>query len=292
LFVRIKTWKAPRLMNEMFFNQFFQPRSLAMPNLRLRLRLRLSILVLPVFLWGCVLPPALKPAPPGVVATTNASADLHMKSVVQPQNGRQMLIGVYGCHDSTGQKKVTRIGAADFSSAVLQDCGPLLSAALRGFPQHYRVLERGRIDDMLKERQLAQAMFGDQSRNLLGNLLISDVLMLGQIVSYDRTTTQGTGGFAVNAIGMAFEHVSDTLTFSLRAVSTKTGEILSDVLVKKSVESLQANGHVLKIIGVNTGSLEYGAASNEPAGIALQQAVEFAVVSITQKGIDVGWWVD
>ncbi|MBM4131968.1 hypothetical protein FJ250_13240 [bacterium] len=235
-----------------------------------------------------VRPPAVIEAAPALAAGPNEPEP----AVAPPQNGRNLIVGVYNCFDSTGQRKVTKAGQADFSNVVLQDCGPFLSAALRSFPQHYRVIERGRLDDVLKERQLAQAMYGEQTRTLIGNLLIADVLMLGQIVSYDRTVAQSAGGIAINAVGGSVEQVSDTLTFNLRAVSTKSGEVLNEVLVTKTVESLQANGHVLKIIGLDVTSLEFGAASNEPAGIALQQAVYLAVRTLTGKGSAAGWWVD
>ena len=229
---------------------------------------------------------------PSVIDTPTIQATPGEVPIAAPKNGRKLVVGVYPCQDTSGQKKVTRTGSADFSSAVLQDCTPFLSTSIRSYPKHYRVLERGRLDDVIRERALAQAMLGDKTRDLLGSMLIADVLILGQIVSYDRTTTQSTGGVAINAIGGAKEMVADTLTFSLRAVSTKSGEVLSDVLVRKSVESIQANGHILKIIGLDAYSLEYGGAFNEPTAVALQQAIQLAVQSLTKKGTDAGWWVD
>lgn len=206
-----------------------------------------------------------------------------------PKDGRVLNVGIYNCYDSTGQKRKSVPGVTDFSSAVPQDCTPFLMSALHALP-HYRVLERSRVDDILKERQLAAVMLGEKSRTALGSMVIADVLLLGQIVSYDRTTSQSAGGLAINAVGVAREKVADTFTFSLRAVSTKSGEVLGEVLVQKTVESVQSNGHILKIIGVDTHSIELGVASNEPAGLALQQAIRLAVLSLTRKGMQSGWW--
>jgi curli production assembly/transport component CsgG len=245
------------------------------------------ILMCAASLAGCAAV-AVDPAPPQVVQalpTARSSEAL----IPQPANGHAMNVGIYGCIDSTGQKRKGPPGVADFSSAVPQDCAPFLMAAMRALP-HYRVLERARVDDILKERQLATVMLGEKTRSLLGNMLIADVLMLGQIVSYDRTVSQVAGGIAVNAVGLAHQRVSDSFTFSLRVVSTKSGEVLNEVLVQKSVESLQLNGHVLRIIGVDTASAEAGSTANEPSGIALQQAVQLAVRTITEKGMDAGWW--
>lgn len=252
----------------------------------------IAALLISILFSGCA---ALLPGPTGkapVVMDTPVVMAIPNETIAPPKNGRKLIVGVYGCNDSTGQRKVTKSGNADMSSVVPQDCTPILTALLRGHPQHYRVLERGRIDNILKERQLAQAMYGDQTRSMIGNMLVADVLILGQIISYDRTSTQSAGGIAVNAIGAGYESISDTLTFSLDAISTKSGEILNGVLVKKTVESLQANGHILKIIGIDTGSIELGTAFNEPVGIALQQAVELAVQTLTRKGMEAGWWTD
>lgn len=246
-------------------------------------------------LTGCAFLPDYKFPPPTVVdspITPLSLAALGTLPVADPENGRKLVIGTYLCQDTTGQRKVTKSGQADFSSAVLQDCTPLLSSAFRSYSKHYRVLERGRLDEVIKERAVAQSIYGEQTRSLIGSLLIADVLMFGQIVSYDRTTSQSTGGLAINAIGGAHEMVSDTMTFSLRAVSTKSGEILSDVLVKKTVESIQANGHILKIIGIDLYSAELGGASNEPVGLALYQAVQLSVEVLTQKGMVSGWWTN
>ncbi len=245
-----------------------------------------------LLLTGCALLPPLIVSPPSVVDTPSIPAAPGEAPIAAPQNGRKLIVGVPACQDTSGQRKVTKIGAADFSSAVLQDCTPFLSMSIRSYSQHFRVLERGRLDDILKERTLAQSMYGEKTRDLLGSMLIADVLLLGQIVSYDRTTTQVAGGLAINAIGVAHEMVSDTLTFSLRAVSTKSGEVLSDVLVKKTVESIQANGHVLKINGIDVYSLELGGAYNEPTAMALQQAIQLAVQTLTKNGMNSGWWKD
>ena len=117
------------------------------------------------------------------------------------------------------------------------------------------------------------------------------------ITGFIRNASTGSGNTTTlvqngdgNSIALAIG--ADTMTFSLRAVSTKSGEILSDVLVKKTVESIQANGHILKIIGIDLYSAELGGASNEPVGLALYQAVQLSVEVLTQKGMVSGWWTN
>lgn len=200
-------------------------------------------------------------------------------------------IGIYNCFDTTGQKRKGEGGGSDFSSAVPQDCAPFLIASFRELP-YYRVLERSRIDDIIKERQLAVSMHGDLGKKILGTMHIADAVMMGQIISYDRTSSQAAGGAALSAIGASREYVADTFTFSLRAVSTKTGEFIDDVLVKKTVVSVQVNGHVLRLIGTDMASIEYGTAVNETVGIALQESIDLAVRTLTEQGIKKGWLIN
>ncbi len=198
-------------------------------------------------------------------------------------------IGIYHCVDTTGQKRTGGVG--ELSSAVPQDCAPFLIASFRGLP-FYRVLERSRIDDVLRERQLATIMHGDVGTQILGVLHIADAVIMGQVLSYDRTATQAAGGLALSAIGAAGEFVSDSFTFSLRMVSTKTGEVIDEVIVKKSVTSVQLDGHVLRLITPNMASVEYGMAQNETVGIALQEAADLAVRTLTEQGITKGWLIN
>ncbi len=227
--------------------------------------------------------------PPSIVDTPV----LHGKSreallTQRPPNHIPYNIGIYNCIDTSGQKRKGTGGGSDFSSAVPQDCAPFLMSSFRdiGF---YRILERSRIDDVLKERQLATVMHGELGKKILGAMHIADAIMMGQILSYDRAVTQNAGGIALSALGGTRQYVSDSFTFSLRAISTKTGELIDDVLVKKTITSVQVDGHILRVVGVEMASLEYGATENESIGIALQETVDLAVRTLTDQGLKKGW---
>jgi len=247
-------------------------------------------LALTSLLTGCsVLFPI--PTPPEMLQPPLEHTKTRESLIAQrPANHVPYNIGIYNCFDSTGQKR-KGLGGSDFSSAVPQDCAPFLISSFRSVP-FYRVLERSRVDDIIKERQLATAMHGELGKKILGSMHIADAVMMGQIISYDRSSSQAAGGLALSAIGASREYVFDTFTFSLRAVSTRTGELIDEVLVKKTVTSLQVDGHVLRLIGTNMASLEYGMAENETVGIALQEAVDLAVRTLTEQGIKKGWLID
>ena len=233
-----------------------------------------------------------QPTPPEMLSLPVASNPSRAVLIARrPANHVPYNIGIYNCFDTTGQKRKGANGGSDFSSAVPQDCAPFLISSFRELP-YYRVLERSRIDDVIKERQLATAMHGELGKKILGAMHIADAVMMGQIISYDRTSSQSAGGVAISALGGSREFVSDTFTFSLRAVSTRTGEFIDEVLVKKTVTSLQVDGHVLRLIGTDMASVEYGMAENETVGIALQEAVDLAVRTLTEQGIKKGWLID
>ena len=251
-------------------------------------------LLLSLFVGGLAGCAALlpSPTPPEMLTVPVVSTQSRAKLLAQrPPDHVPYNIGIYNCFDTTGQKRKGAGGGSDFSSAVPQDCAPFLISSFRVLP-FYRVLERSRIDDVIKERQLATAMHGELGKKILGAMHIADAIMMGQIISYDRTSSQSAGGVALSAIGATREYVSDTFTFSLRAVSTKTGEFIDEVLVKKTVTSLQVDGHVLRLIGTDMASVEYGMAENETVGIALQEAIDLAVRTLTEQGIKKGWLIN
>jgi curli production assembly/transport component CsgG len=76
-------------------------------------------------------------------------------------------------------------------------------------------------------------------------------------------------------------------------VSVVTGEVLIEVLVTKSIYSYGQSQDVFKFIeaGTELVELEGGNTENEGVTLALQRAVETAVVEIVQKGYDKGFWV-
>ena len=84
----------------------------------------------------------------------------------------------------------------------------------------------------------------------------------------------------------------DNITVALRMVSIATGEVLIDVLVSKQVFSYGQSQDVFKFIeaGTELVEIEMGDAENEPTTLALQRAIEEAVLQIVKIGYDKGFW--
>jgi len=246
-------------------------------------------------LAGCVTAPV---HPPEVVSQPEI--------VLPPAPPRALTVGVYSCVDTSGQRRPTRL-PQELSTAVPMDCTPYLIDAVRSVPRGYVYLvERQHVDELLRERQLAtlalntppettvpaaglEALPPPPARRLI-TLRVAEILLIGQVVAYDRATRQAAGGLAVNGTGGSGEYVTDLVTFSLRAVAVQTGEILAQTTVSKSVTSLSIGGHISKIYDTSTVEFEIGGAGNEPVGLALSAAVRSALIALINQGLRDGWW--
>ena len=124
----------------------------------------------------------------------------------------------------------------------------------------------------------------------LNMLRVAEVLLIGQVVAYDRQTRQISAGLALAGIGATGTMVTDLVTFSLRAVAVQTGEVLGQTSVTKSVTSLKADVHRTKILSTTILDVEFGGAGNEPVGLALRAAVRASLGQLINKGIEDGWW--
>jgi curli biogenesis system outer membrane secretion channel CsgG len=124
----------------------------------------------------------------------------------------------------------------------------------------------------------------------LSTLRVAEVLLIGQVVAYDRQTRQISGGLALAGIGGTGTVVTDLVTFSLRAVAVQTGEILGQSSVTKSITSQTIGGHVTKVWPTTILDLEIGDGVNEPVGLALREAIRRSLTVLVSRGVHDGWW--
>jgi len=124
----------------------------------------------------------------------------------------------------------------------------------------------------------------------LSTLRVAEVLLIGQVVAYDRQTRQMSGGLALAGIGGTGTVVTDLVTFSLRAVAVQTGEVLGQSSVTKSITSQTIGGHVTKVWPTSILDLEIGDGVNEPVGLALRAAIRRSLIQLVDHGIHDGWW--
>lgn len=215
-----------------------------------------------------------------------------------PGPQRQVAVAVYGFTDQTGQFKPTTTGQT-LSRAVTQGAGAILVKALQdaGNRQWFTVVERERLDNLLKERQIIGEMrkryLGEQEidPNALPALLFAGVLLEGGIVGYDTNTVTGGAGAAFLGIGARTEYRQDTVTVYLRAVSVRTGEVLTNIQTSKTIASQAIGANAYRFVAFQELlEAEWGITANEPDQVALQQAVEKAVYGLVLEGVDLGLW--
>ncbi len=216
-----------------------------------------------------------------------------------PPPKRALTVGIYSCIDTTGQRRPSG-QSQELSTAVPMDCAPYLIEAVRALsPGYLNLVERQHVDELLRERQIATLALnvnagGQPGRpapaRQLATLRVAEVLMVGQVVAYDRQTQQVSAGFALGGIGGSGTYVTDLITFSLRAVAVQTGDVLGESTVTKSVTSFKLGGHNSQIWPTTVMEAELGGATNEPVGLALRLAARSALSELVSRGIKTGWW--
>ena len=172
-----------------------------------------------------------------------------------PAPDRPVAVAVYGFSDQTGQFKPTEQGQT-LSRAVSQGGASILVKALQdaGNRQWFTIVERESLKNLLSERQIIREMreryLGETSvnPNALPALLFAGVLLEGGIISYDTNTVTGGAGAAFLGIGGHTEYRQDTVTVYLRAVSVRTGEVLTTVTASKTIASKAISANAFKFV--------------------------------------------
>jgi len=215
-----------------------------------------------------------------------------------PAPTRAVAVAVYGFTDQTGQFKPSEQGQT-LSRAVTQGGASILVKALQdvGNRQWFTIVERESLKNLLNERQIIREMreryLGETSVNAqaLPSMLFAGVLLEGGIIGYDSNTVTGGAGAGFLGISARSEYRQDTVTVYLRAVSVRTGEVLTSVTASKTIASKSIGGNAFKFVGFKELlEAEAGVTTNEPDQLALQQAIEKAVYGLVMEGVDLKLW--
>lgn len=213
-----------------------------------------------------------------------------------PPPNRQAVVAVYDFPDLTGQRK-DKDGIASISTAVTQGGTPLLISALKeaGGGTWFRVVERNRVDDLAKERQIVRQTrdeyLGDEA-NKLEPMLFAGIIIQGGIIGYDANVQSGGLGARYLGIGGTTTYRKDQVVVSLRGVNTNTGEVILNVQVSKTVLSVGRDLSLFKFVDVGTKLIEAeaGMTENEANTMAVKMAIEEAVLQLIKQGIEKGYF--
>jgi curli production assembly/transport component CsgG len=228
-------------------------------------------------------------------------------STITPQNrslravplpSRRVPVAVYDFEDLTGQYKDDDDGQT-LSRAVTQGGTSILIKALldAGERRWFAVLDRSELDDVLRERQIVTEMRriyraeDDVNPDALAPLAHSNIIIQGAVVGYD--TNLMTGGVGARYLGVGGDRrwQLDIATVNLRAVSAQTGEALASVVVRKPIASVADRGSIFTYIALDELlEAEAGRTVNEPRQVAIEQAIEKAVIALIAEGAISGLW--
>ena len=215
-----------------------------------------------------------------------------------PLPDRRITVSIYDLPDLTGQYKETNTGQT-LSRVVTQGGAAILVKALQdaGERRWFRVLDRSALDNLLRERQIITEMrriYRSEEAvnpNALGPLAHSGLLVEGAVIGYDTNTLTGGYGARYLGIGGDKKWKLDTVTVNLRLLSSESGEVLASVVVRKPIASISERGSVFAYVALDQiFEGELGRATNEPKQVALELAVEKAVMALIAEGAMAGAW--
>ena len=113
----------------------------------------------------------------------------------------------------------------------------------------------------------------------------------GGIVSYDANTITGGAGLRFFGTGGSSQYRQDRVTVYLRAVATKSGKILKTVYTSKTILSQAIDAGTFRYVSFKRLlEVETGYATNEPAQMAVTEAIEKAVKALILEGIQDNLW--
>ena len=228
---------------------------------------------------------------PPIVAPTPLTNKL--KSIPEI-DGEPIYVGVNSFKDLTGARKQAD-NYASFSAAVTQGGEAWLIESLLESNGWFKVLERGQLDTVMRERALVQQTredFTDDDDTGLKPLLFAGLLIHGGIISYDTNEVSGGIGAAYLGIGAHEQHRKDVVTVSLRFVSTLTSEILLSSTVSKTIYSTSVGSDVFKFVNdaLDPLEIEIGFAKNELVSVATRAAIDLAIIDLIEKGEEKKMW--
>ncbi|WP_438425073.1 CsgG/HfaB family protein [Aquimarina macrocephali] len=206
-----------------------------------------------------------------------------------------VVVGVYKFRDQTGQYKPTENGST-FSTAVTQGATTILIKALED-SKWFVPIERENLSNLLNERNIIRSTRKEYRKTKNTNepqlppLLYAGIILEGGIVSYDSNIITGGLGARYFGVGASTQYRQDRITIYLRAVSTSSGKILKTVYVSKTILSQALDANFFRYIKFKRLlEAETGFTKNEPAQMAVSEAIEKAVESLIVEGIEDKLW--
>ena len=229
-------------------------------------------------------------------ARLGAESRVHSELKILPAPREQVVAAVYKFRDQTGQYKPSEVGA-NWSTAVTQGGTAILQRALEE-SGWFVTIEREGLSNLLNERKIIRssrqaydAQNDAQNAENLPPLLFAGVLLEGGIISYDANVLTGGAGARYLGIGGNTQYRQDRVTVYLRATSTSNGRILKTIYTSRTLLSQKVDIGIFRFVSFQRLlEAETGYTHNEPAELAVREAIEKAVHALVIEGIQEGLW--
>ena len=252
----------------------------------------LGVLALVSICSSCTVTQSSRAKPSYTNAKINTTPLIEELKNLPEIDGPEIYIGVGKFRDLTG-KRSTSDNYATFSSAVTQGAEAYLMESLMA-TGWFKVLERAEQESVLRERALVNQTRQnfDEEPVVLPPQKYAGVLAFGGILDYDVNNITGGAGAAYLGLGLTDEYRQDTVTVSLRIVSTMTGEVLITTTSSKTIVSTKISGTLFKFFDMDTlpAEAELGFAKNELVSTCVRSALDKAVIEIIHKGKEREYW--
>jgi curli production assembly/transport component CsgG len=256
-----------------------------------RVKYRLLLLACTVTLSGCA-PMFRVPVAPEE-ARLGQFSSVHDDFQQLPGPLEKIIAAVYQFRDQTGQYKITEFGAS-WSTSVTQGATSILLQSLdeSGW---FVPIEREGMANLLNERRIIRSsreQYEGGEGALLPPLLFGGIILEGGIISYETNIVTGGAGLRYFGAGASGEYREDKVSVYLRAVSSSNGRILKNVHTSKTILSQKINAGLFRYVSLRRLlEAETGFTYNEPANMAVQEAIDKAVYALIIEGVLDGLWL-
>lgn len=204
-----------------------------------------------------------------------------------PQPKAKLAVAVYAFHDQTGQFKASP--DSSYSTSVTQGAASMLVKALRD-SGWYLPVEREGLQNLITERKIVRAIESPTEKGKalinLPNLLPASLIIEGGVIAFESNVRTGGKGATYLGIGSSTQYHVDQVTVSLRNIDIRNGQVLNAVSVTKTIYSYQFSASIYKFTSYQQLLQgETGFTTNEPAQLAVREAIEAAVIHLTVQGV-------
>jgi curli production assembly/transport component CsgG len=219
---------------------------------------------------------------------TRANRDLRRLPVPKGK----IVVAVYGFRDQTGQYKPSP--DSSFSTAITQGGAAMMLKSLRD-SGWFTPVEREGLQNLLTERRIIRAIEHPQDKGnpaiQLPPLMPAQLLVEGGITAYESNVQTGGAGVRYLGVSASEQYRVDQVTVDIRVVDIRSGQILNSVATTKTVYSRQLQSGIFKYVSFQKLlEAEAGYTRNEPAQLAVREAIETGVIHLITQGIRDKQW--